>query len=97
MKGDGRKTTLPPRLTIHNKSPMYAVYLAIYNKKNYLALSLISKTWFYNSMLPMIIHNQPFHPLQTGKKQPESSLKKLKQLLINKKASHQTEISIYII
>ena len=69
----------------------------IYNKKNYLALSLISKTWFYNSMLPMIIHNQPFHPLQTGKKQPESSLKKLKQLLINKKASHQTEISIYII
>ena len=48
-------------------------------------------------MLPMIIHNQPFHPLQTGKKQPESSLKKLKQLLINKKASHQTEISIYII
>ena len=30
-------------------------------------------------MLPMIIHNQPFHPLQTGKKQPESSLKKLKR------------------
>jgi hypothetical protein len=48
-------------------------------------------------MLPMIIHNQPFHPLQIGKKQPESSLKKLKQLLINKKASRQTEISIYII
>lgn len=41
--------------------------------------------------------NLPFCFLQTGKKQPESSLKKLKQLLINKKASHQTEISIYII
>ena len=94
MKGDVRKTTLPPRLTIHNKNPMYAVYLA---NIQYLALSLISKTWFYNSMLPMIIHNQPFHPLQIGKKQPESSLKKLKQLLINKKASRRTEISIYII
>ena len=76
---------------------MYAVYLANNTIKNYLALSLISKTWFYNSMLPMIIHNQPFHPLQIGKKQPESSLKKLKQLLINKKASRRTEISIYII
>ena len=69
MKGDVRKTTLPPRLTIHNKNPMYAVYLAIYNKKNYLALSLISKTWFYNSMLPMIIHNPHIRYIRDDKKE----------------------------
>ena len=50
MKGDVRKTTLPPRLTIHNKNPMYAVYLANIHKISGISAELqqINATGFDN-------------------------------------------------